>query len=328
MRLLVSKKELSLIGPERIRELIAELKPDMEARFLRAIEQLKTDTPLPEIERLLVQGRANDALTLVEGAANFFAAGVDEVFIVAGQRSAKWLSSSLEITAHFDVLNPQAIEAMQRNSLSLVREFVADARAATQTALEDGVRRGLNPREQARAFRDAIGLTEKQQRAVQNYRSLLEGGVSRRPYADALGRELRDRRFDRTIERALRGEETLSKEQIDRMVGRYRERYLKYRSETIARTEGLRVVHQGSDETVRQAIANGTLEQGAVIGRWSHSHKQGGRDFHVSMHGQEQPYGTPFVSGLGNMLRYPGDPDAPGEETIACGCAVATLLKS
>ena len=69
-----------------------------------------------------------------------------------------------------------------------------------------------------------------------------------------LERALRDRRFDATVERALRGEGKLSKDQIDRMAGRYRERMLKYRAETIARTESMTSIHAGSYEAIRHSL--------------------------------------------------------------------------
>jgi hypothetical protein len=38
------------------------------------------------------------------------------------------------------------------------------------------------------------------------------------------------------------------------------------------------------------------------------------------MEGQTVKYGEKFVSGLGNELAYPGDPDAPAEDRINCRC--------
>ena len=44
------------------------------------------------------------------------------------------------------------------------------------------------------------------------------------------------------------------------------------------------------------------------------------RDSHMDMHLQRRKQGTPFVSGAGNLLRYPGDRSAPVEEWINCQC--------
>ena len=53
----------------------------------------------------------------------------------------------------------------------------------------------------------------------------------------ALTYDLRDHRFDATIRRAQREVVPLSQDRIEKMLGRYRERFIKYRAEVIARTE-------------------------------------------------------------------------------------------
>ena len=50
------------------------------------------------------------------------------------------------------------------------------------------------------------------------------------------------------------------------------------------------------------------------------------RDAHKSLHGQVRPLGKPFVSGLGNELKYPGDPSAPVEEIVNCRCRVVAEI--
>ena len=155
----------------------------------------------------------------------------------------------------FDAINDRAVRLMRENKLRLVREFLDSQRAATQHALVEGVTEGLNPIAQARAFRDSIGLTSRQEAAVGNYRRLLQTGDR-----DALVRALRDRRYDPTVRRAIASDRPLTTSQIDRMVARYRERYIKYRSEVIARTESLKIVHQGNDEMYHQAVESGKLD--------------------------------------------------------------------
>lgn len=304
-----------------LENLIARAEPRIRRRFGEIILRLKQENSLAALAALISTGRIDDALSLLGSAANQLATTVQAVWIGAGSEVAQAMSSALGITVSFDVTNFAAVNAMQANKLALVREFTAQQRAATREALLDGITRGLNPREQARAFRDSIGLTQRQQRAVNNYRRLLEENS-----AEALTRRLRDARFDRSVRTAIANEQPLTRGQIDKMVDRYRERYLRHRSEVIARTEALRSVHEGAEETFRQAMADGRFTAEEVRRIWNTAKDERVRSTHAPMHRQEQAVGVPFLSGAGAALRYPGDATAPPEETIQCRCVVATRV--
>lgn len=290
-------------------------------RFGEIVLALKREHSLDELAKLISTGRIDDALDLLNSAADRLATVVQTVWIGTGSEVAEAMSKALGIQVSFDAVNTYAVAAMQRNRLDLVREFTAQQRAATREALLDGIRRGINPREQARAFRDSIGLTQRQQRAVANYRRLLEQNSS-----EALTRRLRDARFDRTLSAAIRNDQPLSRQQIDRMVARYGERALKHRSETIARTEALRAVHEGAEENLRQALSNGVLKAEDLKRIWNTAKDERVRKSHAFMHRQERAVGEPFTSGSGASLRYPGDSEAPAEEVIGCRCVVATRV--
>ena len=210
---------------------------------------------------------------------------------------------------------------MNRNTLRMVRGFSSEQRTVTRNALARGIREGLNPRDVARTFRDSIGLTKTQEQWVANYRRSLST-LDR----DALSRALRDKRFDRTVAAAIADGRPLSTTQIEAMVKRYSERMVKYRSEVIARTEALRSVHQGTEAMYEQAIQNGELKADSLSREWNTANDERVRESHASMHGQVQPFGQPFVSGAGNLLNYPGDPEAPAEEVIQCRCVVGTRI--
>jgi hypothetical protein len=227
----------------------------------------------------------------------------------------------------FDQVNLYAVAAMQATRLELIREFTAEQLRATSVALVSGVEGGLNPREQARNFRDSIGLTQQQWGHVASYRSALERvGVDDEAAQNALGRALRDKRGDRQIMAAARAGRKLPAEKIDWMVRRYTERYVKHRSEVIGRTEAMRAVNQGNEESYRQAIANGTIREDQIKREWRTRIDGRQRDTHLFLNGQERSWGEPWVTENG-VIRYPGDPDAPAKETIQCRCALLTRIR-
>jgi len=242
-------------------------------------------------------------------------------FVLAAQDTARFLNRNLaQIVIDFDQTNPFAVQVARENQLRLVREFTQSQRRATREAILDGIQRGANPRQQALAFRDSIGLTETQVKAVNNYRRLLEDGDRA-----VFDRALRDRRFDRTIRRAIRDEKPLTKHQVETMVKRYRERYIAYRSKVIARTESLRSVHEGKNQMYRQAIESGDIDPNTLTNEWNTMPDERRRSSHATMHGQSQPFGTNFVSGSGNQAPYPGAFGVASED-IQCRCSLGTRI--
>ena len=305
---------------KRIFDLIDKYEVRLNRQFLVMVNSIKDEMVLKEIEQLIISGRINEAVTSAEAYVNRFAGQINNVFVASGESTAEIIGSLAVID--FDITNIRAVNIMRLNKLEFVREFMAEQRLATRYALMDGIERGLNPIDQARAFRDSIGLTVRQQSAVSNYRRLLTEGS-----AEALNRRLRDGRFDRTVISAIRDGRSLSPEQIDRMVGRYQERYVKYRSEVIARTESLSAVHEGKEEMYQQAFDSGTLDPEKCIRKWHPARDARVRDTHWPMSGQERKVGEPFTTGAGVKIMYPGDRNAPAKERIQCRCATSTTIK-
>lgn len=303
----------------RIEGLIAGAALLFRQRFMAVVRQISDRFVLEQLEVLLRSGQFETALGAAEIAAGNLANAYSSSFARAAEDTARFISNSVDVVVSFDQTNERAVEAMRRNQLRLVREFTTEQRFATRLAMVDAITRGLNPREQAAAFRASIGLTRRQVQAVINYRRLLESGSSA-----ALQRALRDRRFDSTVSAAVAGDRPLTAAQIDTMVGRYEERYVRYRSEVIARTEALRSVHEGVTEAFQQAIDQGALAADEIVREWVTARDERVRTSHSAMNGQRRPIGQPFLSGAGNQIRYPGDIDAPGSETIQCRCVLTT----
>ncbi len=304
--------------PERIESAIAAAEPQLRTAFLLAVSQIKDRMTISRITSLLEQGRLQDALNLASASWAQFANEWIRVYIRSASSAASFIDDKLAVVVSFNQVNASAVAEMQLNQLRLVQGLTAAQRQATSTALIEGIAEGLNPRQQARVIHDSIGLTARQESAVRNFRRLLEANS-----AEALTRELRDRRFDRTVQRSVREGTSLDKASIDRMVSRYRERSLAFRAETIARTESLRSVNQGTDRMYGQAIIDGVLQTDQLTRIWNTARDERVRGSHRSMHGQRREIEEDFVSGNGALLRLPGDPGAPASETIKCRCVVS-----
>lgn len=302
---------------DKLDSLLSSIEPKIRKAFITMIEELKSSAVFPEILRLLENGQIDAAISIVEKQVTGFSNRLISFYAVAGATAAETLTH-LGILVSFDQTNFRAVRIMQEARLRLIRELTERQREAIRSAMVSGISQGLNPKIQAGTIKEAIGLTAKQVKAVENYRRLLnENSV------EALTRRLRDGRFDSTV----RNNTVLTQDQIDRMVARYIERQLVYRAETIARTEAIRAVNMGSEELYKQAVESGDLDPTELEYTWWTAHDERVRGSHASMHGQKRTHGEPFISGDGNILYYPGDPNAPASEVINCRCRRTLRIK-
>lgn len=315
---------------QRLKDLLNRAEPNIARVFGRAARRIAGNLDLAALEKLLSEGKLEQALKLVEGVAEELAGASSIWFIRAGQDTVKFLDNAGIGSIVFDQVNVRAVQQLRSNNLRLITEFTSEQRRATKLALLDGVKRGLNPRDQARAFRASVGLAESQVQHVINYRRLVEraGDVDFTPakQRESLTRALRDGRSDPSIERAIRNKKKLTKAQVDNMVDRYSKRYIAHRAVVIARTESLRAVHEGANEAYEQAFDRGVIKPTDLERNWDASGDGRVRDTHGSLDGQKKKWGEVW-STVNGKLRYPGDPLAPALETIQCRCVLTTRIK-
>ena len=300
---------------ERISRLVGTLGGRIGAAFLDAVKRLADSIDLRELRRLLEAGRVSEAIAMVSersamSAMEPLAREITYSTIFSARQAADAASqqkplATMNIT--FDPTETEAVTYLRQNDMNLIRETSADVLATIRQTITDGVTSGRNPLDVARDVRSSIGLTARQNQAVLNYRHALEN-LDRR----ALQRALRDKRFDSSVARAIENDRALPKDKIDGMVERYRQRYLKYRSETIARTEGLRAANGGQDLAWRQMVAKGIIPPEAITRKWWHRHDSRVRTSHLlipAMNPKGVGLDEPFQSIEGPIL-YPGDPAA------------------
>jgi len=291
--------------------------------WLAEILRVTRGLTIKKITDMLAEGDVQGAINAITvSQAKWFARSWLSEYTLSAEKTAAFIETALGVPIAFDIQSLAPELALRAHRIRLVRGFTEEQTKATMQALSRSFEIGANPKATARAFRDSIGLTQRQEQAVANYRTALEDGSS-----SALDRKLRDRRFDRTVRRSVDEGGILGKPQVERMVGRYRERWLKYRSEVIGRTESLRAVNGGQRDMLREAIDEGSLANDQLMREWNTAIDERVRDSHSVMSGLEVPgINVPFISGLGNELLHPGDPGAPAEDTVQCRCAVGTRI--
>lgn len=316
--------------------LVNEWEPQLRRAFLGSISGIADAAQISAIEARL---RVGD----VEGA--LIAVGIDPVqfrrldiaiaqaFEAGGGFTATSLpaartSQGARLSILFDVRSPRAEQWLRDRSGTLIREIVDDQRNMVRQHLAAGLEAGNNPRTVAldlvgrvapngKRQGGAIGLTNSQEAWTRNFRTELQ---TLNPAA--LDRKLRDARFDRTVRRAINSDTPLSASEIDGMVASYRNRALKLRADSIARTETIRALNEGQVEAAQQAIAKGQVKAEVMTKVWIATGDGRTRDTHTAMHDQSVGINERFVSPSGVSLDYPGDPSAPAFETVNCRCTM------
>lgn len=307
-------------------QVLLDMLDSMEPRFRRAFLQMEGGIRSElTVERLLAyieRGDIEAAMRIVQRHATRLANLIPTFQAESGQALANMIESKTNIIIDFNQLNPRALDAANNSRLRLIRDITNAQRDTIRQAIVRGVRNGLNPRAVARDIRAGLGLTSAQEAHVANYRAVLERGSRA-----ALSRQLRDRRFDRTVNAAARDKRPIPTDVIDRMVERYRQNYVAHRAEMIARTESLRSVHEGQNAMMAQAIEEGAVDPTKMKQTWITAHDDRVRDSHLPMDGQVKAIGEPFITGDGAYIRFPGDPEAGADEVIGCRCVVAYQFK-
>ncbi|MGG5810927.1 phage minor head protein [Falsiroseomonas sp. CW058] len=240
---------------------------------------------------------------------------------IGGARHA--VSGDPTIAVSFDLIEPRVFTHLEAYRLDLIRQIEEGQRETIRRTLTTMMAQGAGPEAISRRIRDTVGLTAYQAQAVANYRAELESAdvmVRRR----ALGRELRDRRYDRSVIRSLASDEPIPRERVDAMVEAYQRRYIALRATTIARTEGLRASNLGGIAAAREASDAFNLQ---VEKTWLATGDDRTRDSHRGLHGKTVTgIDAAFVLPNGVAIRHPHDPEAPAGETVNCRCTLQIRL--
>lgn len=304
--------------------------PKMRSALIKAWNQLRTQESRAAIVRALQQGGVEGVMRLYETIEPTIASQLSPVIDQALGAGASLPATMIPAGAFLNqnvtvsLYNVATTSFLEKYKLDLIQQIGSNTREAVRTSLIADQIAGINPVETARNFRNTLGLTAKQEQSVRNYKGFLETLDTQ-----ALQRQLRDKRFDPTIARAIKDEVQLSPEQIEKMTNRYRERYIKYRAEMIARTEALRAVSIGHRAALDQMINNADVDTEKLRRFWHYTGDSRTRQTHREIPGlnpEGRKLDEPFQTPLGPLM-YPRDPMGSAENTIKCRCVEFYRLK-
>jgi hypothetical protein len=313
-------------------ELIDRFTPELRKAFLASVQDIKDSARIGDIVKAIERGditAAVNAIGLEPAAFRPLTAGVETAFEQGGIFTAAQFQRPVGGAAfRFDVRNSRAEAWLRDYSSTAITRITDEQISLVQQSLMNGMNAGVNPRTMALDIigrvgpngREGgiIGLNAPQERYLANARRELENLD-----ANYFNRELRDRRFDPTVRKAISSGTPLTQTQIDQLSTRYSDNLLQWRGETIARDQSITALNQSQNEAAQQLVDSGAADPRDITREWDSAGDNRTRETHRDADGQKVGMNEPFILGTARLM-YPGDSSlgAPPEETINCRCTV------
>lgn len=317
---------------------------ELRDEFLAALRRITDDFEFERIARLIEAGDVESAVQAVGLDPLRFGEMVNistSAFSAGGAATAAVIGAGFV----FNPGNPRAEQAVDELHTGLMRglhggpAITEEGIRAIRTFIRRGLEDGKNPRTIARQIRGKydyrlkayqggiIGLTDKQAIHVLNAERQLrsEDPKELRKY---LGRKLRDKRFDSIVIGAINGKNKLTETQIQNMVHGYTRKYIRFRSEVVARDQALLALSRGQEEAISQAVAGGVIQGHEVRQHWITAQDDRVRNAHRAIPGMNPGgvrRGESFRTPLGHM-RYPRDPQGSAANRIQCRCTLSVRI--
>lgn len=319
------------------KELAAKFGLEVALAFREAVINLRSGVEFQKLKLAIEQGNlqaALDALHIDRAAFFPLEAKITEAFTAGGQGAVASMPAAVSIGFRFDPGNQRAASWIRQFSGNLITGLVEGERQQARDFLADGMARGAHPRSvaldlvgrisRATGNREGglIGLSAPQRDYVQAARIEL-ASADPKLLTHYLTRTRRDRRYDRTVLKAIREGKAIDRDTASLMVTRYSARLVQLRGEVIARTEGLPAIRAAKHEAYQQLVDDGRVAEADIERGWHTTQDGRQRDTHDAMGGQTvRGLSQPFQSPSGALLMFPGDSSlgAETEEIVACRC--------
>ena len=325
-------------------ELVEQLSLELQQVFLQVISRITNEALLVELIEKIKAGDP-EAVFLILGMSKSslrpIILQIENIYEQGGNFASAEYPKYLDtpqgrIVFYFDARNQRGENWLKYKSSELITNITEDTRVNVRNIVTEGLAQGRNPRSTAldivgrinpltnKREGGVVGLTTGQEIWVRNFRSRLENLDDK--YFDA---ELRDKRFDKTVQAAIDSGRPLPREAVDNLVGKYRNSVLRHRAEVISRTETLEALSKSDYESIEQLIETGAIKRAAVQLEWDDVGDRRTRNEHRAMRGQTVPIGQPFITPSGVKMMHPHDRSlgATGKDVVNCRCRTKKVIQ-
>ena len=216
-------------------------------------------------------------------------------------------SVSEQLVGVFDLDNIRAREWLRAEGGRLIREVSQDTRQAVIEVISEGFNQGWTRRRISQGIRKIIGLGSWQVRAAMRFDRALnvlgdqDLSDMTQQTQDLLQRGgIRSTQFGRIKRIGLRPGEAA------KISAKYREKSLRYRAMTIARTESITALSAGQQEVWTQAAEQGLIVPDEIFRQWNVTRDERlDRRICAPMAKQRVPFSGLFLTGDGRMIMHP-----------------------
>lgn len=308
--------------------------------FMRAVADLRAGAELQRVVAAMEAGdveAALDALHIEPEAFNEVADRIRDAHAEGGKAAVEGMPKrrpdGTALSVRFDGRNPEAERWLSRHSSDLITRLTEEQRQIVRARLAEAMRQGQNPRAAAleiigrinrvtgKLEGGVLGLSAPQEAYVRSAREQLasDDPADLRAY---LTRTRRDKRFDRSVTKAIREGKAPDSAIAAKALTAYERRLLQLRGETIGRVEAMTSLQQAKFEAFRQAVASGKVAENTVTKVWRSASDLRVRHTHRSLNGDSARLNEPFRSPSGALLLFPMDTSfgAGPEEIVGCRC--------
>lgn len=242
-RALKIRKKAAATAIERIAN---RLESALRKRFLAAVEASKGKVDLEALAQAVQSGSATKAelaMKMAEWPERYGELAIDlRAGFTAGGQLAYNVLDGHKFNIQFNYINAYAVDYANRKLPKIVMDYITDARENIRSVITDAVSGKYTPMEAAKEIKAQIGLTPQYARAVARFQ-------------------------DELIATGVEGERLAAK------VDRYREKLLKARSRTIARTEIIQAQAAGQRSLWEEAAREGVFDRHTAKRIWRTNHE-------------------------------------------------------
>lgn len=321
---------------KEIDDLILKMEPALRRAFINGIREITGRIKVDRLSQIIKSEgveAAIDYIRITNGDFSQLAGNMSSAYQDAGNIYAKsklTLKGYKGSVYHWDTTRYEILQAGSSLIGNDITRISSDTRNSIANLIREGIGGGIRSRDISRLIVGELsssgylvggvaGLNDVQRQWVMDYRrklQTLDSGYK--------NNTKRDRRSDRTIEKAIREGQPLSKKQIDTYVARYAERLRDVRARTIARTEMASIVQLANYQAVLAKAEDAGVNSWEIVKEWIHAgHSVNDRSQHVAI-GNTRVVGmsTPFVMADGTRLQFPHDKSlgAGADNIVNCDC--------
>lgn len=326
----------------RIDAALSKLESPIRDAFIEAMRAQAGAVDFGALVSALDAGEFGQAVRMLQiNQAQLFPLGeaIRGSYIAGGAMVEDAIPRGISASFGFDGRHYRAEAWVSQNVGRLIEGIQVETMEMTREVIRDAVERGVGPRKAALDITGRkvgtqrtggfLGLNSQQTDSIIRGRArLLSGDASE--MAKYLKLELRDKRFDRTIAKAIREGKSIPAAKVDEIIAGHKSKALKYRGTVIARTESINALRAGRHEGFEQLIETGNVTPDQIERTWDASGDSRTREDHRSMDGQKvKGMNEPFVAPDGSRMMYPGDSSlgASSAQIIQCRCIEAVRVR-